>query len=198
MPKRSDHKGKVIVLVAPSGAGKTSLSQRLIRDFPHIVFSVSATTRKPRNDEKSGIDYHFLSWAGFQEGIDNDRFLEWEEFYDGTRYGTLFSEVEKNHNSGYYTLLDIEVNGAINIKKIYGDDCLSVFIKPPSLNVLRERLENRGTENENSLKLRLERAEHELAFEHRFDQVIVNDDFEQAYRELKQVVKQYIHSFSKG
>lgn len=185
------------MLVAPSGAGKTSLSQRLTDDFPNISFSVSATTRKPRSYEKDEVDYHFISREEFQEGIDNNRFLEWEEFYDGIRYGTPISEVEKNYKLGYLTLLDIEVNGALNVKKIYGDDCLSVFIKPPSLNILEERLKKRGTENEQSLKLRLERAKHELQLEHRFDRVIINDDFDQAYRELKQIVQHYIHTYSK-
>ncbi|MEX0771986.1 MAG: guanylate kinase [Balneolales bacterium] len=196
MPKQAKRKGKVIVLVAPSGAGKTSLSQRLVNEFSNISFSVSATTREPRSYEKDGVNYHFLSQEEFQEGIKNSRFLEWEEFYGGTRYGTLVSEVEKNHNSEYITLLDIEVNGALNVKKLYGDDCLSVFIKPPSLEVLEERLKKRGTENEHSLRLRLERAKHELELEHKFDKVIVNDDFDQAYKELKQLVQQYIHTHS--
>ncbi|MEX0779469.1 MAG: guanylate kinase [Balneolales bacterium] len=193
---KDTQKGKVIVLVAPSGAGKTSLSQRLVKHFPTISFSVSATTRQPRSYEKKGVDYYFISQEQFQEGIDTDQFLEWEEFYGGTRYGTPISEVEKNYNSGYITLLDIEVHGALNVKNIYGDDCLSVFIKPPSLEVLKERLEKRGTENEHSLKLRLERAKHELELEQKFDKVIVNDDFDQAYKELEQLVNQFIHTHS--
>ncbi|MEX0686611.1 MAG: guanylate kinase [Balneolales bacterium] len=198
MPDKIKSIGKVIVLVAPSGAGKTSLSQRLIKDFPNLAFSVSATTRKPRDDEKDGIDYHFISPREFQEGIDNDRFLEWEEIYGGVRYGTPYSEVENNHNSGYFTLLDIEVNGALNVKKRYENECLTVFIKPPSLEVLEKRLKKRGTENEQSLKMRLDRARLELQMEHKFDKIIVNDDFDQAYKDLKKLVEQYIHIYSQG
>lgn len=198
MPEHRNQKGKIIVLVAPSGAGKSTLSKMLLKDFDNLSFSVSATSRKPRSGEKNGVDYYFLSSEEFQHNIDQGNFLEWEEFYGGTRYGTLFSEVEKRHNSGYFTLLDIEVNGALNVKEKYGDDCLTVFIKPPSLEILEERLRKRGTEDEHSLKLRLERAKHELKLEHEFDSVIINDDIKQAYRELKQLVQPFTEPLSKG
>lgn len=187
-------KGKVIILVAPSGSGKTTMARRLFKDFENLKFSVSATTRPPREGEINGVHYHFLSPDEFQSKIDNGEFLEWEEFYGGKRYGTLQSEVDKKLNSGYFVLLDIEVKGALNIKEIYGDECLSIFIQPPSLEVLKQRLLDRGSENEESLALRLERAEKELTYADRFDRVIINNDLETAYAEIREVVNEFMNS----
>lgn len=184
--------GKLIVIVAPSGAGKTTIARALLRDFPKIKFSISATTRKPREGEISGKDYHFLSKTEFDQRIGQNGFLEWEEFYNGIRYGTLRSEVDKLMKYGYFPLLDIEVKGALNVKDIYGSDCVSIFIQPPSLDELKRRLVKRGTETEQSLSLRLERAEEEIQYADTFDYVVVNDDLDVAYKQVKKIIKSFI------
>lgn len=185
--------GKLIIIAAPSGSGKSTLAKMLFEDFDELKFSVSATTRSPREGERDGVHYHFLSKEEFQQKIDAEDFLEWEEFYNGTRYGTLRSEVDKKLKTGYFILLDIDVKGAVNVKQIYGDDCLSLFIQPPSLKVLKQRLESRGTENEYSLGLRLERASEELEYADRFDQIIINDDLDAAYAQLKHTVTEFMN-----
>lgn len=187
------NKGKLIILVSPSGGGKSTIARRLFADFEDLKFSVSATTRAPREGEEDGVHYHFISPSDFQKKIDSGDFLEWEEFYGGTRYGTLRTEVDKKLNSGYFILLDIEVKGAVNVKRIYGKECLSLFIQPPSLQVLKERLQARGTENEETLALRLERAEEELTYADQFDQVIINDDLETAYAQVNQAVLKFMN-----
>jgi len=184
--------GKIIILVAPSGAGKTTIARRLLKDFKNLRFSVSATTRPPRSGEKKGVDYFFLTPDEFSDSIEAGDFLEWEEFYNGNRYGTLRSDIEKKMGQGYSVLLDIEVLGASNIKKIYGDQALSFFIKPPSMKALKERLERRGTESQSTLKDRLERANKELEYEGQFDMTIINDDLEEAYRQVRDAVEDFI------
>lgn len=186
-------KGKVIILVAPSGGGKTTLARRLFKDFENLKFSVSATTRPPREGEEDGKHYYFLSEADFDKKIKEKAFLEWEEFYGGKKYGTLRSEVDKKLNSGYFVLLDIEVKGAINVKQIYGSECLSLFIKPPSIEILKQRLVDRGTEDNETLSLRLERAKEELTYADQFDQVIINDDLEVAYTEVNNAVSEFMN-----
>ena len=186
-------KGKLIILAAPSGSGKSTIANMLFDDFENLKFSVSATTRSPRTGEENGVHYNFLSKEDFQQRIDENDFLEWEEFYSGTRYGTLRSEVDKKLKTGYFILLDIDVKGAVNVKQLYGDDCLSLFIQPPSLKVLKQRLEARGTENEHSLGLRLERASEELEYADRFDQIIINDDLDTAYAQIKQAVTKFMN-----
>lgn len=184
--------GKLIILVAPSGSGKTTIARRLLRDFPKIKFSVSATTRKPRKGEKNGEDYFFLSPDDFDDKIEAHDFLEWEEFYNGSRYGTLRSEVDKLMESGYFPLLDIEVKGALNVKRDYGGRSVSIFIQPPSIEELKKRLVNRGTEDDASLQTRLERAEHELTYANKFDYVVINDDLETAYKQVTTIIKTFI------
>lgn len=186
-------KGKIIVLVAPSGAGKTSIGQLLLEEIENLTFSVSATTRPPRKGETDGVDYHFLSPEAFQEAIDSDKFIEWEEFYGGKRYGTLQSEVDKQLNLGYFILLDVEVKGAINVKRLYNNDCLTIFIEPPSLEILKQRLIGRGTENDDSLALRLERAKEELTYAPQFDYIVVNDVLETAYADVKSKVLTFMN-----
>jgi guanylate kinase len=183
--------GKVIVLVAPSGAGKTTIAKRLLADYPTIKFSVSATTRPPRNDETDGEDYYFLTKEEFDKKIENNRFLEWES-YSGNKYGTLRSEVDKMVESGYFPLLDIEVKGALNIQRLYGSDAISIFIEPPSMEVLKQRLSNRGSETDETLNKRLERAEMELKHADHFDYSVVNDDLETAYAEVKNIIEPFI------
>lgn len=186
-------KGKVIILVAPSGGGKTTLARRLFKDFDELKFSVSATTRPPRKGEVDGKHYYFLSNDDFDQKIAAGEFLEWEEFYGGKKYGTLRSEVDKKLNLGYFVVLDIEVKGAVNIKRIYGNESLSLFIKPPSVDVLKQRLIDRGTEDDEMLALRLERAKKELTYADQFDQVIINDDLDSAYQQVKKAVIKFMN-----
>ncbi len=168
------------------------MARRLLQDFPKIKFSVSATTREPRDGETDGKDYYFLSKEEFNRQISDGGFLEWEEFYNGTLYGTLRTEVDKLIKSGYFPLLDIEVKGALNVKKIYGAACVSIFIKPPSLEELERRLIHRGTETKQALALRLERAEKEITYADQFDYVVVNDDLDTAYKQVKEIVESFI------
>ena len=186
-------RGKVIILVAPSGGGKTTLARRLFKEFEELKFSVSATTRPARKGEVDGKHYYFLSDSDFDQKVSAGEFLEWEEFYGGKKYGTLRSEVDKKLNSGYFVLLDIEVKGAVNIKKIYGDESLSLFIQPPSIDVLKQRLIDRGTEDDETLALRLERAKKELTYADQFDQVIINDNLDTAYAEVKEAVLKFMN-----
>jgi guanylate kinase len=190
----SSDRGKIIILVSPSGGGKSTMTKRLLEDFDRIKFSVSATTRPPRHGEKHGVHYYFLSRNEFSEREQNDEFLEWEEFYNGTRYGTLRSVVENDLDKGYFVLLDIDVLGAKNVKKIYGDEALGIFLSPPSIDVLKSRLIARGTEDEESLQTRIARAEKEMAYADQFDVKIINDDLERAYSEIKETVSTFINS----
>ena len=185
-------RGKVIILVAPSGAGKTTLARRLLNDFPNMKFSVSATTRPPRSHEIHGKDYFFISPEEFDNAVSSNEFLEWEEFYGGKRYGSLVGEVEKELKKGYFILFDIEVKGAMNIKSRYGEEALAIFIKPPSDKILIERLKNRGTESQESLQLRLERARMELTYADKFDHVLVNDDLDRCYEQLSTLVSSFM------
>lgn len=187
-----DTQGKLIILVAPSGSGKTTIAQKLLKDFPKIKFSVSATTRTPREGEEHGKDYFFLSREEFDQKIEQNSFLEWEEFYNGSRYGTLRSEVDKLIESGYFPLLDVEVKGALNVKRMYGAKSVSIFIQPPSIEELKKRLVKRGTEDDASLESRLERAEEEIRYANKFDYVVTNDDLETAYKQVTTVVKSFI------
>lgn len=187
----SNIQGKVIVIVAPSGAGKTTIAKRLLKDFSEIKFSISATTRPPRDRETDGQDYFFLSEEEFDRKVKENQFLEWE-YYNGNKYGTLRSEVDKMMESGYFPLLDIEVKGAKNIKKLYGSDAVSIFIKPPSIDELERRLSRRGTESNKVVTSRLKQAKEEMKQADYFDYVIVNDDFETAYSKVKAIIEPFI------
>lgn len=186
------NKGKLVVFTAPSGAGKTSIARAILQHRNDIQFSVSATTRKPRADEIPNKSYYFISEAEFDKAIANNEFVEWEAFYGGSKYGTLKKEVERIRELGHHVLFDVEVNGAKNIKKQFGDDCLVIFVLPPSLEVLRERLIQRNTESEETLALRLERAEMELSKADDYDCVVKNDILDDAITETIRILTGYL------
>ena len=187
MPDRN-----IVVLTAPSGAGKTTIAHRVLASMPSMQFSVSATTRSPRPDETDGEDYHFLSPEEFRARIEAGDLLEYEEVYPDQFYGTLRSEVE-NRAEQNPVLLDIDVKGALNVKDIYGDDALVLFIAPPSVDELRRRLEGRGTEDRKSLQDRLNRAERELETADACDAVVVNDELDVAVEETLTRIRQFLN-----
>lgn len=177
-------RGKLIILSAPSGAGKTTIVKSLMEKNLNLRFSVSATTRKPREGEKHGRDYYFLSEDRFRKLLTNNAFVEHEEVYPGLLYGTLKAEVDQILAAGNHALFDIDVMGGISIKEQYGDEALAIFIMPPGLDVLKARLMQRGTETEESLLRRIEKARWELSFADRFDKVIINDDLHSAIEQV--------------
>ncbi len=187
--------GKLVIFAAPSGAGKTTLVRHLLQSLPEdFAFSVSATTRAQREHEVDGEDYYFLSRESFNEKLAAGAFLEWQEVYDGNYYGTLRSEVDRILLSGKNVLFDVDVVGALNIKKEYGDQALTVFVQPPSVDHLRQRLSKRGTENEETLNTRLAKAEQELAYAEKFDTIVINDDIEIAKVDAVNTVRPFLHS----
>ncbi len=183
----------IVVLTAPSGAGKTTIAHRVLEAMPDMQFSVSATTRAARPDETDGVDYHFLSPEEFRARIDTGDLLEYEEVYPDQFYGTLRSEVEDQANDGP-VLLDIDVKGALNVKRIFGDDALILFVAPPSLDELQRRLEGRGTEDRESLQDRLDRVEQEMDRADDCDAVVVNDDLDTAVEETLTRIRQFLSS----
>lgn len=183
----------VVVLTAPSGAGKTTIAHRVLDAMPEMQFSVSATTRKARPGETNGEDYHFLSTEEFERRIEAGDLLEYEEVYPGQFYGTLRSEIESKSATGP-VLLDIDVDGALNVKRIFGDDALVLFIAPPSREELQDRLEARGTEDEDALGDRLARVDRELGKADAFDAIVVNDDLDTAVEETLTRIRQFLDS----
>ena len=185
--------GKLLIFSAPSGSGKTTLVTHLMENIPELAFSVSATTRAPRGTEKNGKDYYFLSHDEFMKRVENDEFLEWEEVYQGTCYGTLKSVVEKMQKQGKHVAFDVDVCGGVNIKKFYGEKALSVFIQAPSIEVLRDRLIKRQTDSMEAIEKRLAKAEWEMDFaQGKFDATIINDDLDTAKREILEVVTAFL------
>jgi guanylate kinase len=183
---------KIIVITAPSGAGKTSITHHLMKQFPQLAFSISATTRQPRGNEKDGVDYYFMSTEKFQELIHQKAFAEWEMVYEGKYYGTLKSEMERIWKNNQVPVLDIDVKGAIHLQRQYPEELLSIFIEPPSVDELKKRLESRGTETAASLADRISKASYEISFKGHFNKVIVNDDLDKACREATSIVKEFI------
>ena len=184
--------GKVIIVSAPSGAGKTSIVRHLLEQVPDLKFSISATTRPKRDYEIDGKDYYFLTPEQFKERLANDEFLEWQEVYTDQFYGSLKSEVERIWSNGQAVIFDVDVLGGLNIKKFYGDEALSVFIEPPTMEELENRLKNRGTETDASLKKRLAKAEYELSFARQFDRIVLNDDLKTAQQEMIDLVRDFL------
>jgi guanylate kinase len=184
---------KILIITAPSGAGKTSITRNLLQTFPNkLAFSISAATRLPRGSEKNGVDYYFMSEHDFKEKIQHKAFAEWEMVYEGKYYGTLKEELQRIWSEGKVPVLDIDVKGAIHMQKQYPEGTLSLFIEPPSIDELKRRLSSRGTESEDSLMARVNKAAYEISFQHSFDHVIVNDDLERACAEARAIVSQFI------
>ncbi|WP_439490479.1 guanylate kinase [Algoriphagus sp.] len=185
--------GKAIIFSAPSGSGKTSLVKHLIQTIPNLGFSISACTRDKRGrHEVHGKDYYFLSQEEFKQHIDNDDFIEWEEVYAGNFYGTLKEEIQRIWDSGKAVIFDVDVKGGLALKKYFGEQALAIFVKVPSLKVLAERLNDRGTESEESLSRRLFKAEFESKFEPQFDVTVVNDEFEKSCAEAEYLVNEFL------
>lgn len=184
---------RIVIITAPSGAGKTTITRHLLDRFPErLAFSVSAATREPRGKEVDGKDYHFITPQRFRELIEQGAFLEWEMVYEGKYYGTLMSEVERIWASGRAPMLDIDVKGAMRVMEKHRRLCLSIFIKPPSIQELERRLRKRGTDPEESIRMRLEKAEFELSYAHRFDHVIVNDDLQTAMASVESIIGDFL------
>ena len=186
--------GKLIVISAPSGAGKTSIVRNLLKEIPNLSFSISACSRLPRKNEKEAVDYYFLDIADFKNKIRQNLFLEWEEVYENQYYGTLKSELNRIWEAEKTVIFDVDVEGGLNIKNQYPENCLSIFIMPPSIKSLEDRLLHRGTESKESLQKRLAKATEEMKKSHEFDQLITNDNFTAACIEAKELVNNFILS----
>jgi guanylate kinase len=183
---------KILIITAPSGAGKTSITRYLMQRFPQLAFSVSAATRPPRSNEVDGVDYHFMTEEDFQQKIKAKEFAEWEMVYEGKYYGTLKSELERIWANKQVPVLDIDVKGAIHVQKQYPVNTLSIFIEPPSVTELKSRLESRGTETEQTLAARLSKASYEISFKSHFDRVVVNDNLESACKAAENLVTSFL------
>lgn len=183
---------KLIVITAPSGAGKTSITRHLLKKFPELAFSVSAATRQPRRYETNGVDYYFISEEDFKQKIKKKEFAEWEMVYEGKYYGTLKSELERIWGNHQVPLLDIDVKGAIHVQQQYRQSLLTLFIEPPSIEELKRRLESRGTESAESLQARVNKASYELSFKEHFDKSVVNDDFKKACAEAEEIIQTFL------
>lgn len=186
--------GKIIIFSAPSGSGKTTILNRVREQYTNLKFSVSCTTRLPRENEVDGIDYKFITEEEFKQKIDNDEFVEYEEVYPGQFYGTLKSAVNEKLDLGIDVAFDVDIHGGLNIKRIYGEQALAVFIQPPSIEELRRRLEKRGTDSAEVIKTRIERAAYELSRANEFDTIVVNDDLETAVKDALEVVGNFLNS----
>jgi len=183
---------KMIIISAPSGAGKTTIVKHLLQRFPQLGFSVSATSRAIREGELNGREYYFMSAEEFRLMIENNKLLEWQEVYPGSYYGTQVSEIERIASNGQFPVFDVDVVGGLNIKKMYGDNALAVFIRPPSFEILESRLRSRATDSEESLQKRLSKVKQELTYEYDFDQVIVNDKLEDTLKYAEMLIKCFL------
>jgi len=188
----NNQKGKLLIFSAPSGSGKTTLVKYLMQHIDNLSFSISATSRNIRGGEINGKDYYYLTADEFRQKITNNEFVEWEEVYHNKFYGTLKSEVERIRNNGQNVVFDVDVVGGVNIKKLYGDDALAIFVMPPSIEILKQRLTDRGTDTASDIKTRIDKAEYELTFADKFDSVIINDKLEKAQTETFKLVKLFV------
>ena len=189
----SDHpREKVIIFSAPSGAGKTTITRYVLQEFPQLEFSVSATTRAPRGAEKDGVDYYFITPEAFRQRVDNGEFVEWEEVYSGNFYGTLQSEVKKIWSKGHQVVFDVDVKGGIHLKEYFGEQALSIFIMPPSIDVLEKRLRSRSTETETAIRTRVSKAFAELSTYKEFDAIVINDSLEKAKADVKKLIAGFL------
>ncbi len=187
------YQNKIIIITAPSGAGKTSITKHLMQHFPQLAFSVSAATRQARGTEKDGVDYHFLSMDDFKQKIQRNEFIEWEMVYEGKYYGTLKSELEKIWQQNKIPVLDIDVKGAIHVQQQFPQTSLSLFIEPPSVSELQKRLQSRGTETAESIAARVNKAAYELSFKDHFNKLVVNDNLQKACIEAEMIVFGFIN-----
>ena len=184
--------GKVLIFSAPSGSGKSTIVNHILGLHPEVEFSISATSRSPRGEEKHGVEYYFLTPEEFRAKIAEDAFLEWEEVYANKFYGTLKSEVERINSKGNIVVFDVDVAGGCNIKKKFGDNAMSVFIMPPSVATLKERLVKRGTDTMEVIEDRVRKASYELTFSDKFDRIVVNDNLEWTKALIRKIVKEFI------
>jgi guanylate kinase len=186
--------GKLVIISAPSGAGKTTIVKDLLERGLNLSFSVSATTRPPRGREKDGIDYFFLTVSEFKRRIDNNEFVEWEEVYKGLLYGTLKSEVERIWAGGSHVIFDVDVKGGLRLKQLYGQKALAVFVMPPSVDELQNRLILRGTDTIEKIRMRVEKARQELKMSDQFDEIIINESLEKATEDAFRVVSGFLNT----
>src|ERR1035437_7994973 len=183
---------KAVIISAPSGAGKTTIVKHLLSVFPGLEFSISACSRPKREKEAEGKDYYFITTDQFRDKIFREEFIEWQEVYPGSHYGTLKSEIDRIWSEGKTPIFDVDVSGGINLKKYFGDTALAIFVQPPSVQELENRLRHRGTENEENLQTRLNKVEIELTFAGRFDRIIVNDEFSSASSKVTELVTEFL------
>lgn len=187
--------GKALIFSAPSGSGKTTIVKHLVSKFPQLAFSISATTRNPREGvETNGVDYHFLTLSDFQNSIDQNELIEWEEVYEGTLYGTLKSEIDRIWQNDQVVVFDVDVKGGLNLKKYFGGNALAIFVKAPDLKTLESRLKGRQTEAESDLQKRLQKVQEEMQFEADFDLVIVNKDLDESLSNAEKITSDFIKS----
>jgi guanylate kinase len=184
--------GKLVIFSAPSGSGKTTIVRELLKRYDCFEFSISATSRQPRGQEQNGVDYYFMSNDEFKARVARDEFVEWEEVYAGTCYGTLKSEMERIWAKGNTIFFDVDVMGGINLKRLFGEDACSVFIMPPSVEELERRLRGRGTDAEEVIQKRIAKAEFELSKAPEFDHVVINDVLEDAVNEVSAIISQFL------
>lgn len=180
---------RVIIFSAPSGSGKSTIISQILGRYTSLRFSVSATSRAPRGEEKNGVDYHFMSLEEFKERVQRGEFVEWEEVYSGTCYGTLKSEIQRIWDNGQIAVFDVDVVGGVNLKSIYGSQAVSVFIMPPSVEELRKRLIGRATDSAQAIDKRIEKATEELEFAPKFDNIVVNDSLQDAVDQVNKIIK---------
>ena len=191
--KISTSNNKIIIFCAPSGSGKTTIVKHLIASNNRLAFSVSACTRKQRANEANGKDYYFISMQEFKDKIANNEFIEYEEVYDGNYYGTLKSEISRLWEQNKVIIFDVDVIGGLNLKKHFGDAALAVFVKPPNIKVLEERLRFRSTETEENLQIRIKKAIKELSYEHKFERVLLNENLDKTFIEAEQLIHDFIN-----